>query len=234
MNKPLMLALLTLTPLLHGCAGIVVAGAATTAVVANDRRTFGSVIDDQSIELKAANAITARPELTKSCRISAVSMNGMVLLVGQTPSEEYKRDAEDRVRKVEGVRHVYNELQIRKPIAFDRQSNDSWITSKVKSQMLVTKGVDSTRFKVITENSVVYLMGLVTRAEADKAIDIARHVSGVNKVVKVFEYVQANGSSSGSSSSDSSSSTPSSSGSTIPDSGGDVQMGSAPDEVIKY
>ena len=229
MNKPLMLALFTLLPLLHGCAGVVVAGAATTAVVANDRRTFGSVIDDQNIELKAANVLGERPELAKSSRINAVSMNGMILLVGQTPSDDLKRDAEARVHKIEGVRHVYNELQIRKPIGFDRQSNDSWITSKVKSQMLVTKGVDSTRFKVVTENSVVYLMGLVTRAEADKAISIARRVSGVNKVVKVLEYVQSSDSA-GSSSSN----TATEPVSTVPDSGGDVQMGSAPEEVIKY
>ena len=234
MNKQmLLLGLLAGTLLLQGCAAVVVGGAAGTAKASGDRRTLGAQWDDQAIELKAANLLADNKPLSAASKISVYSNNGRVLLVGQTPSEEFKRDAEDRVHKVEGVRHVYNELQIRKPIGFDRQSNDSWITSKVKSQMLVTKGVDSTRFKVITENSVVYLMGLVTRAEADKAIDIARHVSGVNKVVKVFEYVQANGSSSGSSS-DSSSSTPSSSGSTVPDSGGDVQMGSAPDEVIKY
>ncbi|MGL4206181.1 MAG: BON domain-containing protein, partial [Aeromonadaceae bacterium] len=148
MNKQLLWGLMATLPLLHGCAGLVVAGAATTAVVANDRRTFGSVIDDQNIELKAANAIAGRKDISNASRISATSMNGMLLLVGQTPYEQYKRESEQLVTKVEGVRHVYNELRIRKPIPFNVQSNDAWITSKIKSQMLTTKGVDSTRFKV--------------------------------------------------------------------------------------
>lgn len=232
MKKQLLWSLLATLPLLHGCAGLVVAGAATTAVVANDRRTFGSVIDDQNIELKAANVIAERKDITKASRISATSMNGMVLLVGQTPYDQFKRESEQLVAKVGGVRHVYNELRIRKPIPFDVQSTDAWITSKIKSQMLTTKGVDSTRFKVVTENGEVFLMGLVTRSEADKAINIARHVSGVKKVVKVLEYVQGD-SSSGSASSTPAVSTESNAASNTT-SAGDVQMGGTADEVIKY
>lgn len=172
MKKQLLWSLMATLPLLHGCAGLVVAGAATTAVVANDRRTFGSVIDDQNIELKAANALDGRKDITSASRISATSMNGMVLLVGQTPSDQYKRESEQLVANVQGVRHVYNELRVRKPISFDVQSNDAWITSKIKSQMLTTKGVDSTRFKVVTENGEVFLMGLVTRSEADTSIKV--------------------------------------------------------------
>ena len=190
MNKPLMLALFTLLPLLHGCAGVVVAGAATTAVVANDRRTFGSVIDDQNIELKAANVLGERPELAKSSRINTVSMNGMVLLVGQTPSDDLKRDAEARVHKIEGVRHVYNELRLGKPVSIGVRSNDTWITSKVRADMLGTKNFDSTKVKVVTENSEVFLIGLVTRQEGDQAVEIARHVSGVKQVIKAFEFAQ--------------------------------------------
>lgn len=229
MNKQLLWGLMATLPLLHGCAGLVVAGAATTAVVANDRRTFGSVIDDQNIELKAANAIAGRKDISNASRISATSMNGMLLLVGQTPYEQYKRESEQLVTKVEGVRHVYNELRIRKPIPFNVQSNDAWITSKIKSQMLTTKGVDSTRFKVVTENGEVFLMGLVTRSEADKATNIARHVSGVKKVVKVLEYVQESGkSASPSPVGDQNSSLNNDAA------GGDVQMGGGVDEVIKY
>ena len=110
--------------LLQGCAGVFIAGAAPTASVANDRRTVGSVLDDQSIELKAANAIASRKDMDKASRISATSVNGKVLLVGQTPYSQYSRDAEKLVAKISGVRQVYNELRIRKPIGFGDHLQD--------------------------------------------------------------------------------------------------------------
>ena len=220
--------------LLQGCAGVFIAGAATTASVANDRRTVGSVLDDQSIELKAANAIASRKDMDKASRISATSVNGKVLLVGQTPYSQYSRDAEKLVAKISGVRQVYNELRIRKPIGFGDQSNDSWITSKIKSNMLTTEGIDSTHFKVVTENGEVFLMGLVTRSEADKAVDLARHVAGVKKVIKVFEYVQGDTSTPASQRQESQSSPSTDSGNNASSGSGEVQMGSAPEEVITY
>ena len=220
--------------LLQGCAGVFIAGAATTASVANDRRTVGSVLDDQSIELKAANAIASRKDMDKASRISATSVNGKVLLVGQTPYSQYSRDAEKLVAKISGVRQVYNELRIRKPIGFGDQSNDSWITSKIKSTMLTTEGIDSTHFKVVTENGEVFLMGLVTRSEADKAVDLARHVAGVKKVIKVFEYVQGDTSTPASQRQESQSSPSTDSGNNASSGSGEVQMGSAPEEVITY
>ena len=234
MKHRLLLIAVASLGLLQGCAGVFIAGAATTASVANDRRTVGSVLDDQNLELKAANAIASRKDMDKASRISATSVNGKVLLVGQTPYSQYSRDAEKLVAKISGVRQVYNELRIRKPIGFTDQSNDSWITSKIKSTMLTTKGIDSTHFKVVTENGEVFLMGLVTRSEAEKAVDLARHVSGVKKVIKVFEFVQ--GGSGGSSSQSQESSNVPSSDSTGDASvgGGEVQMGSAPEEVITY
>ena len=176
----------------QGCAGIFVAGAATTAAVANDRRSVGSVIDDQNIEIKATNAIAARQDINKASRISATSMNEKVLLVGQTPYAQYSRDIEKQVARVDGVRYVYNELRIRKPIDLGQQATDSWITSKVKSQMLATKGIDSTRFKVVTENGEVFLMGLVTRDEADKAVNLTRKISGVKK--RIYSGIPRQGS----------------------------------------
>jgi osmotically-inducible protein OsmY len=228
MKNRLLLITVASLALLQGCAGVFVAGAATTASIANDRRTVGSVIDDQNIELKALNAIASRKDMDKASRISATSVNGKVLLVGQTPYSQYSRDAEQLVAKIDGVRQVYNELRISKPVSFSTQSQDSWITSKIKSEMLTTKGVDSTRFKVVTENGEVFLMGLVTREEADKAVNIARHVSGVRKVIKVFEYIQSKNT--GSSTQQNSSTAPASN----TDTGSDVQLGSAPEEVIKY
>ena len=220
--------------LLQGCAGVFIAGAATTASVANDRRTVGSVLDDQNIELKAADAIASRKDMNKASRISATSVNGKVLLVGQTPYSQYSRDAEKLVAKISGVRQVYNELRIRKPIGFADQSNDSWITSKIKSTMLTTKGIDSTHFKVVTESGEVFLMGLVTRSEAEKAVDLARHVSGVKKVIKVFEYVQGSSGSTSPQSQESPSLPSSDSNSDASVGGGEVQMGNAPEEVITY
>ena len=164
MKHRLLLIAVASLGLLQGCAGVFIAGAATTASVANDRRTVGSVLDDQNIELKAADAIASRKDMNKASRISATSVNGKVLLVGQTPYSQYSRDAEKLVAKISGVRQVYNELRIRKPIGFADQSNDSWITSKIKSTMLTTKGIDSTHFKVVTESGEVFLMGLVTCA----------------------------------------------------------------------
>lgn len=231
MKNRLLLVTVASLALLQGCAGVFVAGAATTASIANDRRTVGSVIDDQNIELKAANTIASRKDLDKASRISAVSVNGKVLLVGQTPYAQYSRDAEQLVAKIGGVRHVYNELRIQKPVGFSVQSQDSWITSKIKSEMLTTKGIDSTHFKVVTENNEVFLMGLVTRDEADKAVNLARHVSGVKKVIKVFEYIQNGGKSSTAQSASSTSLPVNSADSTT---GGDVQLGSAADEVIQY
>jgi osmotically-inducible protein OsmY len=228
MKNRLLLITVASLALLQGCAGVFVAGAATTASIANDRRTVGSVIDDQNVELKALNAIASRKDMDKASRISATSVNGKVLLVGQTPYSQYSRDAEQLVAKIDGVRQVYNELRISKPVSFSTQSQDSWITSKIKSEMLTTKGVDSTRFKVVTENGEVFLMGLVTREEADKAVNIARHVSGVRKVIKVFEYIQSKNT--GSSTQQNSSTAPASN----TDTGSDVQLGSAPEEVIKY
>ena len=233
MKSRVLLLLVTALPLLQGCAGLFVASAATTASIANDRRSFGSVIDDQNIELKAANAIATRSDITKASRISATSINGKVLLVGQTPYTQYSRDAEKLVSRVSGVRHVFNEIRISKPLGFGQQSTDTWITSKVKSQMLAQKGMDSTRFKVVTENGEVFLMGLVTREEAERAVNLTRKISGVRQVIKVFEYIQADGKLVKSTSSQSEPS-PTTTQSTDSAGGGDVQVSSLPDEPTKF
>ena len=233
MKSRVLLLLVTALPLLQGCAGLFVAGAATTASIANDRRSFGSVIDDQNIELKAANAIATRTDITKASRISATAINGKVLLVGQAPYAQYSRDAEKLVARVSGVRHVFNEIRISKPLGFGQQSTDTWITSKVKSQMLAKKGMDSTRFKVVTENGEVFLMGLVTREEAERAVNLTRKISGVRQVIKVFEYIQSDGKTAASSSNQSEATAVSTS-SNDTTTGGDVQVSSLPDESTKF
>jgi len=191
MNKQIvMCGLLVSTLLLQGCAAVIVGGAAGTAKVSGDRRTMSAQWDDQAIELKAANLLSDNKPLSAVSKISVYSNNGRVLLVGQTPSDAYKVEAGKIVSRVAGVRHVYNELTIGSPVKLTTRSNDSWITSKVKTSMLGTKNFDSAKVKVVTENGVVYLIGLVTRQEGEQAVEIARHVSGVKRVIKAFEYAQ--------------------------------------------
>lgn len=153
-------------------------------------RTLGSKVDDPVIETKVAvNIAKAHPDLKDASRIVVVSYNGIVLVAGQTPRSELKTLAGQTASKVQKVRKVHNELQITPPAGMLARSNDSWITSKIKSQMLFDSEVPSSRVKVVTENGIVYLMGLLTRQEADQATRVAQGVSGVQKIVRVFEYI---------------------------------------------
>ncbi|MGL4716203.1 MAG: division/outer membrane stress-associated lipid-binding lipoprotein [Aeromonas sp.] len=191
MNKqPLIVGLMTAVLLLQGCAAVVVGGAAGTAKASGDRRTLGAQWDDQTIELKAANLLADNKPMSAASKISVYSNNGRVLLVGQTPSEVYQLEAGKIVARIKGVRHVYNELRLAKPVSLTARSNDTWITSKVRTAMLGAKNFDSAKVKVVTENSEVFLIGLVTRQEGDQAVEIARHVDGVKRVIKAFEFAQ--------------------------------------------
>jgi len=175
--------------LLQGCAGAIIAGGATGAAVASDRRTVGEVVDDQSIEFKAMRAIFSDSELSDKARISVTSFNGVVLLTGQAPTEELRARAADKVKGITKVKRVHNEITIGQPIAFQTASRDSWITTKVKTMLLGAKEISANDIKVVTDSSVVYLMGVVTRKEADIASDIASRTDGVERVVRIFEYL---------------------------------------------
>lgn len=181
------------TTSMYGCAPVVVGGAAATGTASiHDRRTVGTFVDDQGIEIKARSAINNVKELSDQSHIGIVSYNGIVLLVGQTPSEAFRQQAQDIVAGVEKVRHVHNELAIAAPSSLTARSNDTLITSKVKTSFFGIKGLpdfDPTRTKVVTEDGVVYLMGLMYRNEADAVSERARQVGGVEKVVKLFEYI---------------------------------------------
>lgn len=174
---------------LQGCAGVVVAGGATGAAVAHDQRTVGTVIEDQAIELKAASAIRGDKELDAQSHINVTSYNGTVLLSGETPGDALRKRAEELVSRIEKVKKVHNELLVAAPSSVISRSSDTLITTKIKSQMVATKDFDPTRVKVVTENGVVYMLGLVQRAEADVATDIAGRTGGVQRVVKLFEYL---------------------------------------------
>ena len=192
MLKRLTLILIFTLPLLSGC----VAAIATTAVVgtdmATDRRTTGSYIEDQAIELKASKAMAKNETLQKSSNVSVTSFNRVVLLAGQAPNEQLRSTAAEIVRKIDNVRKIHNEIRISAPTSLLSTTSDSWITTKAKSLMLAEKNFSSGHIKIVTENGELFLMGLVSRAEADKAIAIVRNIDGVTRVVQAFEYTQPN------------------------------------------
>ena len=154
-----------------------------------DKRTPGALIDDQFIESVGKREIRRADLRFGSAHFSVVSMNGVVLLVGQVESEDLIGIAEETMAAVSKVRTVHNELAVAGPISVVARSNDALLTSKVKAKLLASDRINSNRVKVVTEDSVVYLMGRITREKADIVVDITRNTSGVKKVVKVFEYL---------------------------------------------
>jgi osmotically-inducible protein OsmY len=182
-----LLALVLAAPALTGCVGVLLAGAATGASVAHDRRSVGTELDDQAIKVKAGNAIYDDKELHDSSHIDVTSYNKIVLLVGETPTEALRTRAERLVSSIPNVRKVYNEITIGEPTSFTTRSNDAALTAKVKSEMLAAK-LDPLDVKVVTENGTVFLMGLVSPTEGEAAAGVASHVGGVQRVVKLFEY----------------------------------------------
>lgn len=186
------LILISLMPLLlSGCAAVVVGAGAvgTTATVAHDRRTTGTFIEDQAIELKAIKSFFTDKEINDSSHINVTSYNTVVLITGETPSDDLKNRIVNIVRDIAKVTHVYDELTIAAPSSWTSRSSDTLITSKVKTKLLLLKDFDGTRVKVVTEKGVVYLMGLLTRAESDDATRETQQTGGVQKVVKLFQYV---------------------------------------------
>ncbi|MGA6098683.1 BON domain-containing protein [Stutzerimonas marianensis] len=190
--KPTRLHVLTLALCLAatGCSSVLTA--TRDEPINDDRgtRTIGSKIDDSLIETKAAvNIAKAHPDLDSASHIVVASYNGVVLIAGQTPREELKQIAEQAASSVQRVKRVHNELQVLKPSSALARSNDSWLTTKIKAQMLADESVPGSRIKVITENGIVYLLGLVTRQEGNRATSLVQGVSGVQRIVKLFEYI---------------------------------------------
>ena len=188
-HKLRLLALLVvpmLVSVLSGCVAAVVGGAGTAAVIGEDRRTVGTVTEDQGIEIKAANRINDK---FKDAHINVTSFSRMVLVTGEVADAAAKAEIDKIVRAVENVRGVYNEIAIGGVTAMSARANDSFITSKVKARFVDQRQFNAIHVKVVTEAGVVYLLGLVKRKEADDAVEIARTTSGVQRVVKLFEYI---------------------------------------------
>ncbi|MBP7080617.1 MAG: BON domain-containing protein [Rhodocyclaceae bacterium] len=180
-------ALLLLLPLLTGCIGAVAVGAGAGALVMVDRRSSETIVTDEGIELRAETRINEKFEF--KIHINVTSFNRMVLLTGEVPTEAAKTEAEKIARSVPNVKSITNELAIAGNSSFGGRSNDSYITSKVKARFIDANKFNVSSVKVVTEAGVVFLMGVVTQAEADAAVEIARTTAGVQKVVRVFEIV---------------------------------------------
>lgn len=174
--------------LIEGCAAVAVTGVATGASVAADRRTAGTYIEDEAIELKALQAFNGDKELSSQTHLNVTSYNTNVLVSGETPTEELRARAIELVRNLPKVSHVHDEIIIAAPSSLISRSSDTLITSKLKAKLIAAKGVDGMNIKIVTENGIVYLMGITDRDEAEKATNIARRTGGVQKVVKLFEY----------------------------------------------
>ena len=185
-----LLAVLGLAPQLQGCVEMAVVGAGAAAIASDDRRSLGAQTEDKEIDLRTGARIGDR--FGDKVHIDVTSFNRNVLLTGEAPDAATKAQIERIVREVPNVRGVVNEIQIAGVSSYSARGNDAYLTSKVKARFIDNSGVFSANHvKVVTEGGVVYLMGLVTRKEAEAAVEIARTTGGVQKVVRVFEYIEA-------------------------------------------
>lgn len=185
------LLFIVMTAVSSGCATVISTVNGNDSIQQNQgTRTTGSLLDDGSIETMIKVNLNAADDALRNANIDVISFNQTVLLVGQVPTQELKNLA-TRVATTSNsrVKTVYNELEVAGSTSFMSRTNDAWISTKLKSKMLVRDDVEGLRTKVVTENGVVYLMGLLTHAEADRAVDLVSTTSGVTKVVRAFEYI---------------------------------------------
>jgi hypothetical protein len=172
---------------LSGCAPLILGGAVVTSVVATDRRTAGTQLEDEAIELKVASAV--RRDLGDRVHLNVTSFNRKVLLTGEARSADDKERAEKLAQSQENVQSVVNDLTLGAPSSLTQRSKDIVISSQAKAAFIDAKDLQVNAFKVVTESGAVYLMGRVTSREAKRATDIVRGIGGVAKVVRVFEEI---------------------------------------------
>lgn len=182
-----LLLLVLVSGSLQGCFPVVAAGVGTGVMMAQDRRTSGAYVEDQAIELKAIDRINK--QFTSNVHVNVTSFNRNVLISGEVPAESVKTEIGKIVSGVENVRNVNNELTISGTSSLTSRGSDSLITSNVKLRFANGKRFNVDHVKVVTENGTVFLMGIVKRAEADAATEDASTTSGVQRVVKLFEYL---------------------------------------------
>jgi osmotically-inducible protein OsmY len=188
MKKFITLALAS-SVLLTACAPVAMTTATTGVTILHDRRTAGTIVEDKAIEMRASHEMHINPQLKEDARVKVISYNRRVLLVGQVPNQKRYQEIEQMAKSLDEVVKVYNELEVTEPRTLTSASHDAWLTTKVKAHAFGDVNVDPIRIKVYTENGTVYLMGLVTREEADLATENVRNIDGVERVVRVFDYL---------------------------------------------
>lgn len=175
---------------LQGCVFVVGAAAGVAgAVVVYDHRKIEKILVDERIAKNITDKIHWSEELHNNTHIEAHCFNQVVLLTGETTTAAQRQKAEEIARQVPNVKRIYNQITIKGPSSKLTQASDAWITAKIKTQMIATKDLQSSSIKVVTENGTVYLMGIVSHDQADIAIEIARQVSGVQRVIKILQYM---------------------------------------------
>ena len=186
---------LLLIPLLHsllvGCGSILASAGAGPISEDPGERTLAQQMTDESIETKAKVNINASNAAYDQAHLNVISFNGFVLILGQVPTMELKKLATDVVRKLDAVRRIYNELEVGSETGARARAKDTWITTQIKSKLLASSDTPGRRVKVVTENSIVYLMGLVSEKEADRISLEAGKVSDAKRIVKLFEIIPA-------------------------------------------
>lgn len=175
--------------LLQGCAAVVVGAGVGAAAVAHDRRTVGTQLDDKTLAARINSALSENANIDQHTHINAHVFNGITLLVGQSPNDDLKRQAQKITEAVPHVGKLHNQIRIGTPTATSTRSHDVWLATKVRSKLLTDKSVDGLHIKVIVEDSEVFLMGLVSRQESNTAVEVTRNIDGVARVVKAFEYL---------------------------------------------
>lgn len=166
-------------------------GAIATTSIAYDKRSISTILDDRHITQTASNLIRDDQSLRGKSHIDVATYNGIILLVGQAQTPELRQKAEQLIKDIPSVKRVYNEITVAGSTSNIQRSNDLWLTSKVKTAMITTPKLNSNQFKIVTENSVVYILGLTNKKQGQLASETARQVSGVTKVVTAFEYLPA-------------------------------------------
>ncbi len=181
------LAATSIAAALSACAPIVIGGAAMTALVVTDRRTSGTQLEDEGIELRAGSRI--RDTLGSRVHVNVNSYNRQVLLTGEAPDAATRQTVEDTVSRVENVRSVINDIVVASQSTLSQRSSDTLVTGKVRASLVDARDLSANAFRVVTERGTVYLMGRVTAREAERATQIARNVGGVARVVRIFEII---------------------------------------------
>lgn len=185
----LMVTVLASVVFLQGCIAAVAGGAVVATKAVTDPRSVGTQVNDGTLELRVESAVNQDEQMRAETRVSATAFKGVVVLAGQAPTSELQNRAKQIAEGVEGVTRVHNGIRIGAPIGLDVAANDTWITTKIRSQLLTSSDVKSSNIKINTENGEVFLLGLVTQKGANSAAEVARNTAGVRKVVLAFDYL---------------------------------------------